>query len=218
MSKWAGAIAVGILLASPWAGVATAADSDSKVSREREMLRRTQEALRQSQSDNSALAQSKAQMEQQLKAANAQLDVMRGSSKSEQASLRAKLKAADDAQTDSAHQLDEAKKQIAALTAKQQEMTAQLAERDGQLKRKHDELDGSKAAGTACEAKNLKLYEYSRELAQRYQHKGVWAALSQKEPVLGLSSVKMENVLQEYQDKLDSQRVQPAKAAAPATR
>jgi chromosome segregation ATPase len=194
-------------------GLACAAD-DSKNSREREMLRRAQEALRQSQSDNSALAQTKAETEQKLKSAAAQLDAARNSSKSEQASLRAKLKTAAEAEADVARQLEEAKRQIATLTTQQQETASRLTTSESQLKQTRLDLDSSRAAGASCEAKNLKLYEYSYELAQRYHKKGVWAALSQKEPVLGIGGVKTENVVQEYQDKFDSQRVQPGAPAA----
>jgi chromosome segregation ATPase len=213
MRNWAGAIVVAVFVAAPWPSGAMAGDTDSKVSREREMLRRAQEALRQSQVDNSALAQGKAETEQKLKAAADQLNAARNSSKSEQAALRARLQAAAEAQADVARQLEEAQRQIAALTAKEQETAAQLSARDTQLEHTQEGLDSSKAAVASCEAKNLKLYEYSRELAQRYQKKGVWAALAQKEPVLGIGEVKTENIVQEYQDKFDSQRVQPAQAA-----
>ena len=39
--------------------------------------------------------------------------------------------------------------------------------------------------------------------------KGVWAALAQKEPT-GIKEVSVENLLQEYQQKLDAQRIKPA--------
>ena len=196
--------------------MSSAAD-DSKSSREREMLRRAQEALRQSQTENGTLAQSKADAEQKLKAATAQIEAARNSSKSETAAVRAKLKAATDAQADVARQLEESRKQIAALTAKQQETAATLSTRESDIKRLTADLETSRTAGTACEAKNLKLYEYSQDLAHRYQKKGVWAALSQKEPVLGLGGVKEENVLQEYQQKFDSQRLQPGATNTPST-
>jgi chromosome segregation ATPase len=197
MRRRTSAVALAILGVT-LAGLAFAADTDSKSSREREMLRRAQEALRQSQADNGALAQSKADAEQKLKDAADKLDVARNSSKSEQASLRAKLETAAEAQADVARQLAEAKQQIAVLTAKQQEAAAQLIARDSQLKHTQEDLDSSKTAAASCEAKNLKLYEYSQQLAQRYQRKGVWAALAQKEPVLGIGAVKTENVVQEY--------------------
>jgi uncharacterized phage infection (PIP) family protein YhgE len=198
-------------------GTAAAAD-DSKNSREREMLRRAQEALRQSQTESSTLAQSKSEAEQKLKAADAQLDTLRNSSKSEQAGLRAKLKAAADAQAGLISQLENARQQLAALSAKQVETAKMLSERETLLKRVQSDLDASRAAGSSCEAKNLKMYEYSQELARRYENKGVWTAMRQKEPVTGIGGVGMENLLQEYREKAASQRVQSPAPTPPAVR
>ena len=212
--RWV-AIASSLIIAWGVLGTAAAAD-DSKNSREREMLRRAQEALRQSQTESSALAQGKSDAEQKLKAAGAQLDTLRNSSKSEQAGLRAKLKAAADSQAGLSSQLESAHQQLAALTAKQAETTKMLSERESLLKRVQSDLDASRTAGTSCEAKNLKMYEYSQELARRYEDKGVWTAMRQKEPVTGIGGVGMENLLQEYREKAASQRIQSAAPAQPA--
>lgn len=201
-------------------GLAGAADNDAKSTREREMLRRAQDALRQSQQENGSLAQGKAESEQKLQAANKQLEAARNASKSEQSAVRAKLKAATDAQAEVARQLEESRRQIAQLTVQQKETATTLSARESDVKRLQADLDGAKAAGASCEAKNLKLYEYSQQLVQAYDRKGVWAAMSQKEPVLGLGAVQKENLLQEYQQKLDAQRLQSSAqpAAAPLKR
>jgi cell division septum initiation protein DivIVA len=198
-----GSIALGVIVMGP----AAAADTDARAAREREMLHRAQEALRQSQTENGTLAQQKLEAEQKLKAAAEQLASARKSTQSAQASLRTQLQNATAAQEDLTRQLEDARRQIAALTSKEKETATQLAARDSQLKQTQQELDGSKTANTSCEAKNLKLYEYSQELVKRYEHKGVWSSLAQKEPVLGFKQVGIENVVQEYQEKLDSQKI-----------
>jgi len=186
-----------------------AADTDPHAAREHEMLRRTQEALHQSQAENAELAAQKAAVEKQsdekLKSAAADLEASQKASKSAQASLRAQLDGAASAQGELNRKLAEANQQIAALTAQQEDAA-------GKLKRTQQELDTSRASNASCEAKNLQLYHYSQELMTRYQQKGVWAALSQKEPLTGIKEVGIENVLQEYQQKLDSQKIKPAKA------
>jgi chromosome segregation ATPase len=214
--RWV-AIASSLLIAWSVLGTAAAAD-DSKSSREREMLRRAQEALRQSQTESSALAQGKSDAEQKLKAADAQLDSLRNSSKSEQAGLRAKLKAAADSEAGLTSQLENARQQLAAVTAKQAETARMLNERESLLKRVQSDLDASRAAGSSCEAKNVKLYDYSQELARRYENKGVWTAMRQKEPLTGIGGVGMENLLQEYREKAASQRIQAAAPVQPASR
>jgi len=57
-----------------------------------------------------------------------------------------------------------------------------------------------------CEAKNLALYEANQELLERYENKGAWEALLQSEPVTGLKQVQIENILEEYRDRLFEQR------------
>ena len=189
------------------AGPASAADADVKASREREMLRRTQEALRQSQAENVELAAQKEhavqEVDDKLKAATAQLDTVRKQSKSAEGALRSQLESSASAQADLNRKLADANRQIAALTS-QQQGTA------GDLKHSQAQLEASKASNASCEAKNLQLYQYSQELMTRYQKKGVWAALSQKEPVTGIKDVRVENLLQEYQQKLDAQKIRQA--------
>jgi hypothetical protein len=68
----------------------------------------------------------------------------------------------------------------------------------------------ARSANASCEDKNLKLYGYADEVLGLYKNKGVWAALSQKEPVLGLKEVDVENVVQEYQQKFASQKIKPS--------
>ena len=58
----------------------------------------------------------------------------------------------------------------------------------------------------ACEEKNLALYQLGTDLMQRYRNKSVMDALKQAEPFTQLEKVNMENLLQEYRDKLDAQR------------
>lgn len=211
MSKQTVSVVGAALLLVALASAALAADSDSKVSREREMLRRAQEALRQSQSDNSDLARAKQDAEQKLKAASQGVEAARNSSNAAQASLRTQLQSSAAAQAEFTRKLEDANRQLVALTTQNRDTLGQLASRESELKRIQQDLEKSKAAGMSCEAKNLQLFEYSQELLQRYQKKGVWASLSQKDPVFGLRDVSMENVVQEYREKLKSQRIEPPK-------
>jgi chromosome segregation ATPase len=186
---------------------AVAADNDPKAAREHEQLRRTQEALRQSQSEASELAQSKTQAESKLKSTSEELDSLRNAAKSTQASLRSQLQTASAGQAELTRQLEDTKRRLAELTSKDQETATALKSREAELARAQADLQGSRSANSTCEAKNLKLYEYANDMAVRYQKKGVWASLSQKEPALGLKQVDTENLLQEYHEKVNAQRV-----------
>lgn len=202
-------VLAGLALLLTVTGAVQAADSDSKTSREREMLRRAQEALRQSQSDNGELARQKQETDQKLKEASDQLASIRNTSKSAQASLRTQVQTAAAEQAALNAKLEEANRRLEALTATQKETAAQLRTREAELKQTQQELQQSKTANTSCEAKNLKLYEYSQAALEKYRKKGVWSALSQKEPVLGIEDVGVQNAVQEYQEKIAAQKITP---------
>lgn len=59
----------------------------------------------------------------------------------------------------------------------------------------------------ACEDKNMELARIGGELLQRYRDKGLMDALKQAEPFTQIERVRMENLWQEYRDKLDSQKM-----------
>src|ERR1700722_8836348 len=196
-------------LAFLWSGApaARAAEEDT-TARLREMLHRTQEALRQAQSEDADLTRAKLEAETKLKAANRDLEAARGVSKAELA-LRGQLQTTKGAQDELAHRVSEATDRLTATNKKLSDTANQLAARDAELAQVKHGLEQSKTETASCESKNLKLYSYSQDLLQAYRKKGVWAALSQKDPVFGLKDVDVQNVVQEYQLKFASQKVKP---------
>ena len=57
------------------------------------------------------------------------------------------------------------------------------------------------------ETKNLALYKLANEILTRYENFGLGEALEAKEPFVGLSRVKLENMVQDYKDKILDQAV-----------
>ncbi|HKJ09757.1 MAG TPA: hypothetical protein VKA76_11795 [Gammaproteobacteria bacterium] len=82
--------------------------------------------------------------------------------------------------------------------------------------RLQQELAQQRTAFQQCDGKNIKLYEANVDLLKRYADKGVMAALLQKEPVTGIKQVKVENILQEYREKLKRLRVEQLSGSADA--
>lgn len=54
-----------------------------------------------------------------------------------------------------------------------------------------------------CQEKNEQMYEANMELLERYKNKGLWRSLSQAEPLTGLGEIAVENVVEEYQFRLE---------------
>jgi chromosome segregation ATPase len=65
-----------------------------------------------------------------------------------------------------------------------------------------NELQTTQNKLEVCTKDNVKLIESGRDLMDRYQHKGTVSALLQDEPLLQFNSVEMENIIQNYEDKL----------------
>jgi chromosome segregation ATPase len=200
-------IAAAMVLSLNGESPARAAEEDTTV-RLREMLHRTQEALRQAQSDNADLSRAKVEAETKLQSVNKDLIAARGVSKTELV-LRGQLQAAKAAQDDLTRRLSDATNRLTATNTKLSDSTNQLAARDAEVAQLKHGLELSKTEAASCESKNLKLYSYAQDLLLAYRKKGVWAALSQKDPVFGLKDVDVQNVVQEYQLKFASQKIKP---------
>ncbi len=55
--------------------------------------------------------------------------------------------------------------------------------------------------------RNAALFKVGNEVLTRYEHFGLGDALSAKEPFVGLTRVKLENLVQDYRDKLADERI-----------
>ncbi len=56
------------------------------------------------------------------------------------------------------------------------------------------------------QAKNLALYKIANEILQRYQQFSLGQAIMAREPFVGITRVKLQNLVQDYQDKLQNER------------
>ena len=55
----------------------------------------------------------------------------------------------------------------------------------------------------SCEDNNAKMVQINRELLARYEKKGALDVMLQREPLTQLKRVEIENIAQEYQEKID---------------
>ena len=66
------------------------------------------------------------------------------------------------------------------------------------------------------QAKNQAMYKIGIEILNRYEKFGLGDALTAREPFIGATRVKFENLVQDFQDKLTEQKLKPVKGAPPA--
>lgn len=184
--------------------------ADKRASREREMLRRIQQQLSQTQGDMAALEQEKAKLAADLEQAQAAskevegkmatLQSGLGTSKRQLSSLATELTQTKEELATTAQQLAETRKTLTETTQTLQQTQAEKRNLESIKVRNEAEV-------ASCERKNLELYQIGRSLMDRFEHKTCGETLAQKEPFTGLKQVETENLLEEYRDKLDEQKL-----------
>jgi hypothetical protein len=191
-------------------GVLNAADqANSAEERLRGMLRSTMLQLRDAQNQVATLQSTQAESDKEKKALSDRLDELTKQAASDK---------------------DAATKTIADLNAKVTDQGAVVTQLKDALEKwkeaynKAVEVANTKEAQRAKfesqaillqrrvendEAKNLALYKLGKEVLDRYEKFGLGTAITAREPFVGTTKVKLENLVQDYSDKLLDQTVKP---------
>ena len=179
--------------------VVTNANADD--ARLKETLRTLTMRLRSAETERNTLLSDKAQLEQEKKALSGKVDTLNkqvAADKEKLDQLEAKQKELDDTK-ESLGKWKTAYEQIQTAAQKSEAERAKLASESIILKRKVEDR----------ERKNLELFKTANEILTRYEKYGLGEALSAKEPFTGIARVKLENQVQDYQDKIADERVKP---------
>ena len=211
-----------ILVTSLFANPALAADKKDKASR------RAQQMVQQIQQEKAEL-QSRLDQETQAKA---MLEADMAKATEENTALKAKLTTAnrtiDTLQTGLKEMTAERLSFEAKLMKTQIELDATktaLSDSDNKYKTalydlKVKELQRTTLTNSllqkskvidSCVAKNAKLYDYGLDLVKLYENPSQYKKIVLTEPFSQLKRVELENILQEFNDKVDEQRVEASK-------
>lgn len=104
-----------------------------------------------------------------------------------------------------AESLAKTEKERSDLDQKQRQTFKALEEREKDLKQLNQRYD-------KCAENNAALYVIGEELIRRYEGKGVMSTLLQKEPFTQIKKVELEQLVQDYRDRIDQQKVSQQKA------
>lgn len=105
-------------------------------------------------------------------------------------------------------QLAETKRQgDATLAARDRNLAQALQVRDAEQAELKGRIDAGTKQVLECSDKNLRLVNLGAELIDRYRNKGVADALAQRDPAFGLRDVQMFNLVQDYRDKVDAEKL-----------
>lgn len=157
----------------------------------RESLRNTMLQLRTVQNDKVALQAQQGENEQKLKALTAQVAaLMKQASEAEKASADQAVELAKF--KEAIEKWKVAYEQSSTVASAKEIERARLAESSIMLQRHVADL----------QTRNAALFKLGNEILLRYERFSLGDALAAKEPFTGITRVKLENLVQDYQDKL----------------
>ncbi len=171
----------------------------------KETLRTLTLRLRSSETERNNLLSEKAQFDQEKKTLTGKVDALTkeaATNKEQLDALIAKVGEQEKELNDTKESLGKWKTacdQLSAAAKKSESERANLASESVILKRKLDDR----------ERKNLELFRLANEILTRYEKFGLGEALAAREPFTGITRVKLENLVQDYHDKIADQRAKP---------
>ena len=180
-------------------GNARAADD----ARLKETLRNLTMRLRSAETERNNLLSDKAQFEQEKKTLTAKVDALTKQATADKEQIDTLTSKAGDQgkelleTKESLGKWKTAYEQLVATAQKSEAARVKLAGESIVLKRKLEDR----------ERKNAELFKLGNEILTRYEKFGLGDALAAREPFTGLARVKLENLVQDYQDKIADQRL-----------
>lgn len=124
-------------------------------------------------------------------------------------SLSGELAAQRNSASDARSRLDKTELRLRETSDRYAQMQQARNELDKQLTDLKTQFQSSQQQLKTCGEHNVTLLRSANELLERYQQKGTWSGLLQDEPLLQFQSVEVQNIVQEYQDKLSASAYAP---------
>jgi len=164
------------------------------------------------QSDNAQLKQQLQEAQKQLALAKRQVSTLQSGSSSTQAALqqaqaasRTYQKSFEDTRGRLQDLLDHFRQTVATMQGielSRDKLQQQLAEQ--------------KAAFGDCARRNVQLYRISNQVLDRYEHQGMFSYLERAEPFTRLKRTQIQNLVDDYREQAQEQRLPATGAAAAA--
>lgn len=110
-------------------------------------------------------------------------------------------------------ELAQTKEKMQQLIAKFRESLQTLRDVETERTTAKQALDKRDQDLKVCVDHNLALYKLNDEVLTRLEHQSVWTRVAQAEPFTRIKRTQLENLVDEYKDRADVQRIDPSQAA-----
>lgn len=187
-----------IVVAASWS--VTSAYAQSETDRLRDALRNATAQTRALEDQRAALQAKVADAERERAALKAQVDAAR-------AEVRDVKKQYRDAVDEFNRRLAERDEALEKWKSAYEEAATVARTKDAERAKFEGESKAWQANAKSCRTKNVELVKVGRELLHRYRGVTIGDALVASEPAIGIKRVDIENILQDYGDKVLDQKV-----------
>ncbi len=214
-----------VLLLAIMPSAFSADQNDAVEKRLRDTLRSTMIQLRTAETDKAALLAAKTDLEATNKTLTARIDADAKRSAAEKENFTNKIDNLTRQGEAQGRETEKLKKDLAEWKAGFQKAADVARSKEAERAKLAQEGIELHRLVADRESKNLALFRIGNEILKRYETFGLGTALGAREPFVGTTRVKLQNLVQDYSDQLRTQRARPndlppapapAKAAAPA--
>ena len=181
----------------------------------RESLRSTMLQLRTAETERAALQAAQAEMEEKTKALTEQANAM-------EKQMAADKELAEKVGTELKTKVDQRDREIGELRlavekwkVAHQKITDIANAREAQRAKVAGEVILLNRKVAEHEVRNAAMFKLGNEILTRYEKFGLGDALTSREPFVGITRVKFQNLIQDYGDKLADEKIKPDAKPAP---
>jgi hypothetical protein len=199
-------LAIGLLTVMPL-GALRAADAPSPAEAHlREALRNTMLQLRSAETENATLQAAQAESATKEKDLSAKVAALTKQSAADKTAADKKIADLTAKAAVQETQITQFKEALAKWEAAYKQAVEVAASKEAERAKSADSCLKLDRVVADMKSKNSVLFKLGTEILGRYERFGLGTALTAKEPFVGITRVKLENLVQDYQDKLADQK------------
>jgi chromosome segregation ATPase len=172
-------------------------------------LDRLRQALRDATAQAHGLEDQRLALQNQLGASMQERDRLKGDVAAAKARIKAVEKAHREAVTEFNQRLEERNQVLEKWKAAYEEAATVARTKDAERAQAEAMANSFKASTKSCAERNIKLVQIGHELVDRLANVHFGDILAAQEPLTGIKRVQVQNLLQDYQDKILEQKAQP---------
>jgi len=183
----------------------------------REALRNTMLQLRDAQNQEAVLQASQAESDDKIKALTSHIEALTKQSASDKDVSEKNISELSTKVTDMAAQIARYKEALAKWESAFRQAAAVAKEKEDERSKVASQAIILQRVASQRETQNVELFKISNEILDRYEKYSLGQALLAKEPFTGIMRVKLENQVQDYQDKILGLKNTPGIESSPAS-